>query len=759
MSGACTAARRRIAVQGIVQGVGFRPFVYRLAHELALVGSVCNEAVGVSIEIQGPGAALDDFVRRLHAELPPGARIQRADVAELEPRVDERAFVITSSREGQGRSVSIAPDRYLCAACLHEMNDPADRRYRYPFITCMHCGPRYTIAIELPYDRRRTTMAKFPLCDACRREYENPLDRRYHAEPIACPGCGPRVWLEQGADVPPETSGQPSESALCGERALGQARALLGAGKLLAVKGIGGFHLAVDARNRDAVTRLRQLKHRPRKPLALMVRDGETAESLVVLDTATRELLRSPAAPIVLAPRRAGGGLPDEIAPGLGDIGVMLPYSPLHRLLFEGPLDALVMTSGNPPSEPITTHNAEALTRLTADATVLHDRDIHVANDDSVLRAAPAGPIFIRRSRGYVPEPLDASVLPDRRVLALGAVLKVTLATLSRGQLIVGRHLGDLDNVRAEEAFRQEVERMLRFGQVEPEAVAVDRHPDLASTLHAEQAFRGARIERVQHHHAHLAAVLVEHGLAVDTTAVGIILDGFGQGLDDTIWGGEVLRGGYASFERTAHLRLVAQPGGDRAALEPRRMATSLLRDVGLAGAGHPSFDPRVAEICGSRALSPQTSSAGRLFDGAASLLGVAPELQDYEGEAAALLEALADPTHEDGYPLPLRGAELDTRALVSALVADDAPLPVRAARFHNGLADGLVRAALAAGPDLVVLGGGCMVNRMLLARLVRKLEGAGRRVLTARLLPPGDGGLSAGQAAVAACRLEQGAF
>lgn len=567
---------------------------------------------------------------------------------------------------------------------------------------------------------------------------------------MSCPRCGPRAWLvrrgEPAAPPPRSELGDPAA-------AVDAARALLEGGAVVAIKGIGGFHLAVDARSPAAVARLRALKHRPRKPLAVMVRDLETARALVHLDADAEAWLTSPAAPIVLAPARALD-LCAALAPGLGDLGVLLPYSPVHQLLFDGPLDALVMTSGNAPSEPITTDDADALARLPADAFLLHDRDIHVACDDSVARTGPRGPVLLRRARGYVPRPMDASFLPARRVLALGAELKVAIALLAHGDLVVGRHLGDLDNPTTEAAFCSDIKRLLELARVEPEAIAVDLHPDLYGSLHAARAFAGLPIVRVQHHHAHLAAVLVEHGAPRDVEVAAILLDGLGYGTDGTLWGGEVLVGGYASVERFAHLRAVPQPGGDKAAREPRRMATSLLVDARLAHSGHAAFDERFAALCALREVSPLTSSAGRLFDGVAALLGVAPDVQDYEGEAASRLEALADPTCDDAYPLPLAGAELDTRALVEALVGDRAPVAVRAARFHNGLADGLAAAALASSVRQVVLGGGSMVNRLLVRRLVAALERGGATVLTPAKLPAGDGGLAAGQAACAACML-----
>ncbi len=747
--------RRRLMVEGVVQGIGFRPLVYRLAREQSLTGRVRNQGRGVSIEIQGRPADLVEFARRLRAELPPGGRIDRSCSEELPAVSEERQFVISPSEQSRERSVSLAPDRGVCPACLAEMSDPADRRHGYPFINCTACGPRFTIARELPYDRGRTTMAAFEMCSDCRAEYDDPADRRYHAEPIACPACGPSIWLlEAGATADLENPPTPQKPP---EAWIREAVARLEQGCVVAIKGLGGFHLAANARSDQAVRRLRQQKKRPRKPLAVMVRDLETARRAVELDQASEALLRSPAAPIVLAPHGRDCDLSDELAPDLRELGVMLPYTPLHHLLLQKGPDALVMTSGNHPAEPITTKNREAIEHLPADAYVLHDRDIHVANDDSVVRQSAHGPMLVRRSRGYVPEPFDAAHLPEAEVLALGAQLKVTVTTLSRGQMVVGRHLGDLDNVRAEQAFRQELERVLDFAALSPAAVAVDRHPDLASTELAEQAFGHLPLMRIQHHHAHLAAVLFEHGLGPEAQAVGIILDGFGLGDDGAIWGGEILRGGYAGFERLAHLRYVPQPGGDRAALQPHRMATSLLVDAELPPDPALGYDEQIAALCQVDAVSPPTSSTGRLFDGVASILGLAPREQDYEAEAAMLLEAAAEPSCTDGYPLGKTGSELDTRELVRALVADRAELPIRAARFHNGLADGLAAAAQEAGCERVLLGGGCLLNAVLLGRLVRTLRRAGLQVLWPHELPPGDGGLSAGQAACTACMLAQG--
>jgi len=749
--------RWRVLASGTVQGVGFRPFVYRLAHDEALLGEVSNEGLGASLEIQGPTSALERFVARLRVELPHPGDVERLDVEAMPLDHQARAFVIAPSSEAVGRRLSLAPDLATCAACLAELRDPEDRRYRYPFINCTHCGPRYTITSALPYDRPKTTMAVFPMCANCRSEYDDPLNRRYHAQPIACPECGPAIWCVEAARLndasalePPKLA--PGDWLRHTEHALQAAQRVLESGGILAVKGLGGFHLAVDARNPDAIARLRQRKHRPTKGLAVMVANLEVARGFGQLDPSAIQSLASSAAPIVLVPKAAG--VDPGLAPVSNDIGLMLPYTPLHSMLLEGTLDALVMTSGNRSAEPIATENRVAALELGADAVLLHNREIRVGCDDSVLRWSESGPSLIRRARGFVPSALRAEMLPNRSILALGAHLKVTLATLCRGELAVGRHLGDLDNPAAEDAYLDEIERMLRFGQVEPEAVAVDLHPDLFSTHVAQERFAELPIVRVQHHHAHLASVMVEHGLGLDRRVAGIVLDGLGFGEDGTIWGGEVLVGGYERVERVGHLRPIAQPGGDRAALEPFRMATSLLLAAGLGPEHWRFFDEELAAITALRLVSPLTSSVGRLFDGVAALLGVAPRRQTFEGEAAMALERVADERCSSAYSFPVEAGVIEVREMVQELLRDPDDVSLRAARFHNGLADAFVEVACAAGADVVVLSGGAMVNRLLSRRLGTQLQARGVEAFWPRRLPAGDGGLSAGQAAIASVRL-----
>lgn len=734
--------RHRITVQGVVQGIGFRPFVYRLAFEESLLGFVRNDAEGVIIEVEGTAAALERFAVRLAAEIPTGGRIDGMKIEPCAALCTESQFRIMESQKTAQTFPSVAPDRFVCADCLQEMRDPSDRRYKYPFINCTHCGPRYTIIHSLPYDRPNTTMRAFPLCAACQQEYTDPTNRRFHAEPIACPICGPHVWIEPSSRM----------EFNAGEDPIHSAAAMLADGRIVAVKGIGGFHLAANAFDRDAVMRLRAMKRRPRKPFAMMVKDIAVAKQLAEFNEETARLLTSPPAPIVLVPAAQGLAMTAWIAPGLKDLGILLPYSPLHHLLLEKGPAALVMTSGNAPSEPISIQNDDALQCLGADATLLHNRDITTAADDSVFRMASHGPVMIRRARGYVPSPMPAAHLPSASVLGLGALLKVTVSVLHQGQLVVGRHLGDLDNERAEDAFAEEVDRMMNFLRFTPESITMDLYPDSAAAYLVRDRFPTLPIFRVQHHHAHMAAVMTEYGLSPYERVVGIVLDGFGLGPDGALWGGEVLVGGYAAFERAAHLRYVPQPGGDKGAEEPGRMALSLLLDAKLPIPDGFDVDPHLREIVHIPAVSPMTSSAGRLFDGAAALLGIAPTRQDFEGEAAALLEAVADPSIRDAYPLPLTGDILDTRDLICSLAVDPSALSIRAARFINGLADGLICAAARSNSDRAVLAGGCMVNRLLAGRLMDGLSKLGIEVLFPRKLPPGDGAISAGQVAVAAC-------
>ena len=773
--------RIRIRVAGVVQGVGFRPHAHRLARELGLAGWVRNDARGVVVEVEGESDALDAFLTRLVADAPPLADVEQTRAEPLPP-TGARGFAIRASERAAAAAADalVAADVAVCADCLAEVLDPADRRHRYPFATCTNCGPRYTIVRGVPYDRARTTMARFPLCPACRAEYEDPADRRFHAEPIACPACGPWARLVSGERWP-------------GADAVAQAAAALRAGRIVAVKGLGGYHLACRADREESVAALRARKRREDKPFALMAPDLATARALVALTPADEALLISPLAPILLAPRRAADVAP-SVAPRSADLGVMLPATPLHHLLLrDAACGALVMTSGNRSDEPIAHEDEDALMRLTAiaDAFLVHDRPIHIRVDDSVVRTIPGRrPVWVRRSRGAVPGALGLPLPARRPLLAAGGELKSTVCVAKGARAWVGHHIGDLHGWETLRAYRQAVEHLERVFDVAPQLVAHDLHPDYRATVEA-LAREGVEHVAIQHHHAHLAATLAEHGET--GPAVGAILDGAGLGSDGTIWGGELLVGGLHGCERAGHLLPVALPGGDCAAREPWRMACAWLTASAAAhaaagdrarsapagarerarGAAHVALPATlgatvptaawdaVAALARSK-LSPRTTSAGRLFDAVAALAGMRTTCT-YEGQAAAELEAAATRSSERGaYPLPLDdtpdGLVLDARPTILAAAHDadrDLGAPHIAARFHRalagGLADACARLAEQRGLDTVALGGGVWVNRLLLQLTATAVESRGLRVLAPELLPPGDGGLAYGQAAIAA--------
>ncbi len=720
----------QVRVAGTVQGVGFRPHVYRLARELALDGFVLNDSQGVLLEVEGPGTAIDEFLARLRSQAPPLARIEHVEAAELVP-TGVRGFQIISSRDAGGeQDAPVSPDTATCADCLAELGDPADRRYRYPFINCTNCGPRFTIVRGVPYDRPLTTMAGFPMCRRCQAEYEDPLDRRFHAQPNACPDCGPTLRFGE----------------LRGESALAAALAALAAGRVLAVKGIGGFHLACRADDEAAVDRLRARKHREDKPFAVMVADVRTARTLVELDASEAELLRSRARPIVIAARRADAPVAAGVAPRSPELGVMVAYSPLHHLLVAD--RPLVMTSGNVSDEPIAYADDDAARRLApiAEDFLLHDRPIHTRTDDSVVRAG----VMLRRSRGYVPDALALPIAAARPLLACGAELKSTFCLAKGTRAWVSHHIGDLKNYETLLSFRDGVAHFERLFAVTPELVVHDLHPDYLST---REALEYDETFAVQHHHAHLAACLAEYGET--GPAVGAIYDGAGYGPDGTVWGGEILVGDLAGFERIGHLRPVSLPGGDRAVAEPWRLACAWLVEAtgedepAMPGPLREAIDPkRWRAVARLTRMSPRTSSVGRLFDAVAALCGVRGVV-NFEGQAAIELEALADRSERGAYPLDGR---LDPRELILAVRRDvDAGVGVGivSARFHRALAVGTAAAIRASGLDTVVLSGGVFQNRLLAARTLAELDGL--RCLVPRLLPAGDGGISYGQAAVAA--------
>jgi hydrogenase maturation protein HypF len=754
-------ARLRVRVTGTVQGVGFRPYVYRLAGELSLGGFVLNDAHGVLIEVEGSAPVVDRFLERLPSEAPPLAVVESVVVDQGAVATGEQAFEIRDSVGGDLPDAPVTPDSATCRDCLRELFDPADRRFRYPFINCTNCGPRFTIVRGVPYDRPLTTMAGFTMCAACRAEYEDPGDRRFHAQPNACPACGPSLRLLGSAGGEPVPGGDP----------LGRAVAALRAGAIVAIKGIGGYHLACVAGDERAVAALRARKHREDKPFALMAPSLGAAESLVALDAPARELLTAAERPIVLAPRLRHARVAESVAPGAPDLGVMLPYSPLHHLLLDDVGAALVMTSANVTDEPIAYRDEDALERLgaIADLFLLHDRPIQTRTDDSVVRAVPRRGM-LRRSRGYVPAALalpgDGARTP---LLACGAELKNTFCLARGSRAWVSHHIGDLQNYETLRSFTEGIEHFRRLFAVEPEIVAHDLHPEYLSTKYAMEC-DGVELLAVQHHHAHLAACLAEHG--EPGPAIGAIFDGTGYGLDGTVWGGELLVGDVRSFRRVGSLLPVPLPGGDRAIRQPWRMACSWLAAAGH-GEGEPELPPSLTASVDASAWShvrrlvetgtaaPPTSSMGRLFDAVAALTGVRAEV-NYEGQAAIELEAVCDPSELGSYPIGLTdGPELlliDPREAVAAIAADveaGESTGAIARRFHRAIADVTVRAcaSLAVGHDteIVVLSGGVFHNRLLVESVAGRLAAAGLRVLVPERLPAGDGGISFGQAAVAA--------
>ncbi|MFL5820332.1 MAG: carbamoyltransferase HypF [Solirubrobacteraceae bacterium] len=762
--------RVRARVEGTVQGVGFRPHAYRLAAELGVSGYVLNDAAGVLVEAEADAAVVDGFLARLTGEAPALARVERVRAQELPPTGEPGFSIRESPRDGEPQA-PVAADSATCEECLGELADPHDRRFRYPFINCTNCGPRFTIVRGVPYDRPRTTMAGFAMCGTCRAEYEDPSNRRFHAQPNACPECGPRAVLVDSAGRPAGPEGA--------RDAIQAAAAALRSGAIVAIKGLGGFHLACRADDEAAVAMLRARKHREDKPFALMAADLEAARRLVDPSADDVGLLLSRRRPVVLVPRRRDAPAAPSVAPHSPDLGVMLPYSPLHHLLLADSATTMVMTSGNVSDEPIAYRDAEALERLSgiADLFLVHDRPIHTRTDDSVVRTVTVDrrrPLILRRSRGYVPDAIELPIPARRPLLACGAELKNTFCVAKGARAWIGHHIGDLRNYETLRSLREGIAHFQRLFAVEPEVVAHDLHVEYLSTKYALER-EGLRPLGVQHHHAHLAACLAEHGETGD--AVGAIYDGTGYGADGTIWGGELLWGGLEGFERDGRLFAVRLPGGDAAVRQPWRMACAWLAACvdarpqlprALVEAVDPQAWEMVAELARSGLASPLTSSVGRLFDAAAALCGVRAEV-NYEGQAAIELEAACDPAERRAYPLPLaaEGGDLvlDARETVRALVEERSrgvAVPLVAARFHNAVAGATAAACrLAAerrGTRTVVLSGGVFQNRRLLEATASRLADApALRVLFPQRLPPNDGGIAYGQAAVAAARLASG--
>ena len=752
-------------MEGIVQGVGFRPFVYALATRLGLCGLVGNDVDGVFAEVEGSPAAVAEFLWALRRDAPPLARIERVTATAMAP-AETASFEIVASDPAGRRRTLIAADTATCADCLRELADPADRRFGYPFINCTNCGPRFTIVRDVPYDRPLTTMAGFPMCEQCAAEYHDPANRRFHAQPTCCPACGPRLTLLVAA-------GKPAVSG----SALDLAAELLRAGGIVAVKGLGGYHLAAGAASEAAVAALRARKHREDKPFAVLVADLAAAGRLVLADDAAASLLESPARPIVLLPRRPDADVAASVAPGNRQLGIMLPYTPLHHLLLAAVGRPLVLTSGNVSDEPIAYRDKDALDRLSgiADAFLAHDRAIHIRTDDSVARAVRGRPMLIRRSRGYAPEPVTVRSGFSRPVLACGAELKNTFCLAKDRHAFVSHHIGDLENAETLRSFTDGIEHFSRLFDIIPQVVAYDLHPEYLSTKYALD-LDDVDLIGVQHHHAHIASCLADNGVDLSTggPVIGVAFDGTGYGTDGTIWGGEFLIADPAKFLRAGHLAQVPMPGGAAAIRQPWRMAAAYLDAAGSALAGPACLDvarrnadrwDTVTAMARRRVNAPLTSSAGRLFDAVAAVLGVRDEIT-YEGQAAIELEQLADPGDVHTYRAGIESAPIEAGApflvrgqdLVAAAVDDLArgvPAEHIAARFHNGVAalieDGCLLLREQHALNTVALSGGVFQNLLLLRRTAARLENSGFTVLTHSRVPCNDGGISLGQAVVAA--------
>jgi hydrogenase maturation protein HypF len=743
--------RVEVRVEGVVQGVGFRPYVHGLAHRLGLAGRVGNDTAGVFMEVEGAEQAVSDFLAALPSQAPPLAVIEQVRTSQLTP-TGESGFHIVSSNATGRRDTLISADTATCADCLRELADPTDRRFGHPFINCTNCGPRFTIVRDVPYDRPFTTMAPFAMCSACASEYHDPTDRRFHAQPVCCPACGPRLRLLDagGAELP----GEP----------LAAAAALLTGGAVLAVKGLGGFHVAALASDAAATALLRARKHREDKPFAVMVADLATAHKMCVIDPVGEQVLSGRRRPVVLLPRRPDAPVAPAVSPGNRSLGLMLPYTPLHHLLLREVAGPIVLTSGNVSDEPIAYQDDDARQRLTgiSDAYLTHDRAIHMRTDDSVVRVFRGAELPVRRSRGYAPEPLTLAQPVPRPILGCGAELKSTFC-LARGRhAFLSHHIGDLENYETLRSFTEGVTHFRRLFDVTPEVVAYDLHPEYLSTKYALE-LADVGLVGVQHHHAHIASCLADNNAV--GPVLGVAFDGTGYCSDGTLWGGEFLLADLTGFQRMAHLVPVPLPGGAAAIRQPWRMAAAYLGD----DAPHELIQRNVQHWDAVRAMvsrqvnAPLTSSAGRLFDAVAAVLGIRDAI-NYEGQAAIELEQRADLAEHGTYPaavtegpaLQLHGVDL-VRAAANDLRAGVAP-EVIATRFHHGVADAIVRVCLmlrdSTGLGVAALSGGVFQNVLLLERTVAGLERSGFRVLTHSRVPPNDAGISLGQVAVAAASL-----
>jgi hydrogenase maturation protein HypF len=765
------ATRTEVKIEGTVQGVGFRPFVFLVARKLALTGWIVNGANGVMIEVEGADDAVSRFLELLRTACPPGARIERMSARSI-PVIGDSEFTIQPSDESGTKQLAMSPDLATCADCVAELFDPTDRRVRYPWLSCAQCGPRFTMVTGIPYDRANTTMSRFVLCEACRSEYEAPDNRRFHAESTACPACGPAVALwDADGDVSAE-----------GEEAIRRTCRIIRAGGIVAVKGIGGFHLWADATSDEVVQRLRNRKRRPHKPFAVMFPSLEAARTYCTLSPGEAKWLASPEAPIVILQRLEETALIQGIAPGNATVGAMLPYTPLHHLLMTE-LDApVVATSGNRSEEPIVTDEQEARRRLDgiADAFLVHDRPIARPMDDSVIRMTQSGPIVLRRARGLVPRtirlPESIARYVEGPVLAVGSHQKNTVALLDADRVLLSQHLGDLSTIETENAVRQAIDDLQWLLRVKPSAVACDLHPDYRSTRLAEElASRwDVPVIRVPHHHAHVAACMAEHGVTGEV--LGIAWDGSGYGTDGALWGGEFLLVTYRESERVAHLHPFRLPGGEQAAREPRRAELAIRWETfgtqGCLASVEEGTEwraqaQRIVAMLDKQIQSPVTTSMGRLFDAVASMLGLC-QVASFEGQAAMALEQEGTGASVHGekgtYPIPLisqaetpRRWIADWRPMIE-LIADDLSRGIErsriAHRFHRSLAELIGQVAEQVGVQQVVLTGGCFQNVLLADLATERLESAGFVALTHREVPPNDGGLALGQAVIAATQL-----
>jgi hydrogenase maturation protein HypF len=748
----------RIIVGGIVQGVGFRPFVYTLALNNSLTGWVRNTSAGVEITIFGSPEAQQNFTSVLSNHPTPLSRIDFLEVTSC-PYEEHQEFQIILSQPTSGGFQPVSADMAICDDCSRELFAPSDRRYRYPFINCTNCGPRFTIITDIPYDRPKTTMASFSLCQDCRQEYNNPLDRRFHAQPVACPACGPQISFYANGEM-----------KAAGDEALQMTRERLRNGQVIAIKGLGGYHLACDALNIKAIRTLRERKKRSDKAFALMAWSLEVIQKYAVTTPAAEQIITSRQKPVVILPKRPDCAIPGEIAPGQHTIGFMLPYTPLHLLLMEpevGFPDVLVMTSANLSEEPIAFTDADAFQRLSdvADGFLIHDRQIHMRMDDSVIRVYDEHSYPIRRARGYAPDPIRLTTsMPS--ILAVGAGLKNTFCMTRDQYAFISHHIGDMVNYETYHSFEQAVEYYQRLFRITPEIIACDLHPDILPTRYARQLAEshGLPIFQIQHHHSHLAACLADNQYKLDEAVIGLTFDGTGLGTDNTIWGGEVLVGGYQAYQRRFHLEYFPMPGGDQAVQTPARLALGILHQFGM------EWDaqlPPVRAICETdrtallsiihhKINTPLTSSMGRLFDAVASLIGVRQHVT-YEGQAAIELEACIDPTEEGLYPFQINADIIGLEHLWNAILQDwykGLSATIISARFHNTIARLCLEACQTIRKEqcipAVALSGGVWQNLSLLEKTLHLLREDGFQVFTHRQIPTNDGGISLGQALIA---------